>query len=130
MNKFLLKVEDIFKPASAEELIQRRRDMPPAVARDLPRPRARIRLVRSFVDGETRGTASALSIRGNVLYSYATPIALRKDGRIYMADKRYSRTTSVHQNAIRHEGHPIIVTRDQFATLLDDAEVWDTGRLE
>jgi acetylornithine/succinyldiaminopimelate/putrescine aminotransferase len=43
----------------------------------------------------------SLSIEGSVLYSYQTPIAVRKDNLIYTCNRHYSPTTSRQQGEIR-----------------------------
>lgn len=60
-------------------------------------------LIKKFLCGERRGKASALSISGDVLYSYATAIAQHIDGRVIINVTRYSPTTSRHQSKLRRE---------------------------
>ena len=54
-----------------------------------------------FVSGSNYSQAATCSVRGNVFYSYNTPIAVRKDGKYYMTEEYYSRTTSGQQNALK-----------------------------
>ncbi len=60
-------------------------------------------LIRSFLNGATKGKASSLSIDGNLLLSYATPIARREGDTIYLNKKKYSQTTSTQQNSVRRQ---------------------------
>jgi len=56
--------------------------------------------VREFVGGrEAQG--SNLRSTGNELISYSTVIAQYENGGIAMTSKKYSRTTSAHQNLLR-----------------------------
>lgn len=67
-------------------------------------------LIKKFLCGERRGKASALSISGDVLYSYATAIAQHIDGRVVVNATRYSPTTSRHQSKLFREiPYPVIV---------------------
>lgn len=65
---------------------------------------------KAFVMGEDYAMGSNLSIRGNVLYSYATAICQRlgNDKFVYNETK-YSSTTSRHQNCLRYalRGHEV-----------------------
>lgn len=54
-----------------------------------------------FVNGSDYSQAANCSVRGNVFYSYNTPIAVRKDGKYYMTEEYYSQTTSGQQNALK-----------------------------
>ena len=76
-------------------------------------------IIDDFMRGATRGKASSLSIDGDILKSYATPIALRKDGQVFVNMKKYSSTTSTQQNAlVRSGGEQVDDT--QFNQMLDD----------
>lgn len=62
-------------------------------------------LVEHFVDGGESGVNHSSNLRieeGNVLVNYETPIALRlSDGTVVLNKKKYSSTTTKHQNNIR-----------------------------
>lgn len=53
-----------------------------------------------FVNGSTFAQAATCSVRENVFYSYATPIAVRKDGRFYLTLDKFSKTTTTQQKAL------------------------------
>jgi len=62
-------------------------------------------VVQAFVDGEPIGAANNLSISGDYLYSYKTPIAKRffNGSAVYhidVAQRFYSMTTSQHRGRI------------------------------
>lgn len=54
-----------------------------------------------FVNGCDYSQHTNCSVRGNVFYSYNTPIAVRKDGKYYMTEEYHSPTTSGQQNALK-----------------------------
>lgn len=60
-------------------------------------------LARDFVMGANTGSASSnrLRIEGDVLVNYSTAIALRIEGKIILNARKYSPTTSKHQNRVR-----------------------------
>ena len=92
-------------------------------------------LIYDFGSGrKDRGKISSLSIHkgkeGTALYSYATPIAYRdKKGNIYMADKKYSVTTSTDQNVIKRAYSPKIEDKEMFKNRLEKDGIFSTGRL-
>ena len=92
-------------------------------------------LIHQFVEnGKTKGRASSVSIEGDVLISYRTPIAVRKDGNIYMVDQRFSNTTSKTQYKIRwaatkSPGDLIQLPVPEFKELLDEIGVNHYGWL-
>lgn len=119
----LEEAKDVFQPASQEELekrpgwleaqkeeeewraeqAERRRRI---ARRHLTQPDSRA-LVDQFVNtGRNKGRAASLSVRGDILYSYGTPIALRQGDLIYVGDDRFSRTTSKQQSYVRREAGP------------------------
>lgn len=55
----------------------------------------------AFVNGKEYAQAATCSVWGSVFYSYKTPIAVRKDGMFYLTERKYSPTTSGHQNALK-----------------------------
>lgn len=61
-------------------------------------------IARAFALGATEGEngTGSLYIEGPVLYSYGPhwPLALRKDGFVYVNADRYSVTTSKHRSAL------------------------------
>jgi hypothetical protein len=59
-------------------------------------------LTKQFVQGSISAYTKTASIRGNVFYSYNTPIAYRKPGTcFYLNMDKYSTTTSGQQNALK-----------------------------
>ena len=85
-------------------------------------------LISDFMAGATKGKASSLKADGDVLYSYATPIALRKDGTVYVNKQGYSKTTTIQQNALERAGAQVANDKD-FAEMLSAAGV-QTGRFQ
>jgi len=85
-------------------------------------------VAQSFIDGKTRGTGNSTSIDGNVFYSYATPIAIRKGDRVYMDSDHYSVTTSKHQSAIRQAGAEY-VSHENFLNLANEERVMGDGQM-
>lgn len=73
-------------------------------------------LMRKFVQGETKGKASSVSIEGNKLYSYSTVICYRDNiGSYVMNTDKYSRTTSRQQTWLRWalENEPLYYETDE-----------------
>ena len=69
-----------------------------------------IEIIKSFANGATSGHTSKspyygdiyiVSIVGNILFSYRTPIAKRTNEGIILNKRKYSSTTSKLQNYIR-----------------------------
>ena len=58
-------------------------------------------LIDAFLSGGNKGKASSLSIRGNELVSYATPIGIRTGNVIRINVRKYSHSTTVQQNILR-----------------------------
>ena len=58
-------------------------------------------LIKSFINGATKGTGSNLTIEGNNLINYSTVIAKREGNKILLNNRKYSKTTSRNQNIIR-----------------------------
>lgn len=61
------------------------------------------KLVQNFYNGDTKGKSSSISIKGDTLYSYSAPIAIRLDTHFIISNKcrdlfgtPYSKTTSSH----------------------------------
>ena len=61
-----------------------------------------IDVIRAFIYGEQAHTLNLMS-SGDKLVNYSTCIAQRKDGQIYVADTKFSKTTSKIQNDLRRE---------------------------
>ena len=61
-----------------------------------------IDVIKAFIYGEQAHTLNLMS-SGDKLINYSTCIAQRKDGQIYVTDTKFSKTTSVIQNALRRE---------------------------
>ena len=59
-------------------------------------------VIKAFVYGEPAHTLNLMS-SGDKLINYSTCIAQRKDGQVYVTDTKFSKTTSVIQNALRRE---------------------------
>ena len=59
-------------------------------------------VLKAFIYGEQAHTLNLMS-SGDKLINYSTCIAQRKDGQIYVTDTKFSKTTSVIQNALRRE---------------------------
>ena len=134
--------EDIFKGASQEELEQRpgwreaqdeesrwraeREERRRRIEqRHITQPDSRA-LIDQFVNGSrTKGKAASLSVQGNALFSYATPIAVRYNGIIYMVNQKFSRTTSKQQSYIRMaaRGTVTAVPVPEFKRMLDELGV-------
>lgn len=138
--------KDVFKPASQEELEQRpgwkeaqeeerrwaeeqeerRRRIE---QRHLTQPDSRS-LIKQWVSGDRiKGRAASLSVKGDVLFSYATPIAIRADDQhgwshIYMVDQKFSVTTSKQQSYVRREAANYTeIPVHQFKQMLDDRHI-------
>lgn len=58
-------------------------------------------LIRKFRDGAIKGISSHLYIKGNELINYSTVIAYRCNGKFYLNNRKYSRSTSKIQNYCR-----------------------------
>ena len=60
-------------------------------------------LISGFVTGLARDGqhTNSVSVNGNKLYSYATCIAERVDGKIVVNETKYSVTTSKHRSYLR-----------------------------
>lgn len=91
-------------------------------------------IINKFVYGETRGKSSSLSIskesKGTALYSYATPIAYRDSkGNIYATDKKFSRTTSKQQTALKNATNVKVLKNEMYKDKLKKEEVYSEGRL-
>lgn len=91
-------------------------------------------LIYDFVRGRKKGKVSSLSIergrKGTALYSYMTPIAFRnKKGDIFMADKKYSVTTSKDQNELKRAYDTKVENKEEFAERLKKDEIYYMGRL-
>ena len=105
--KILIEQEEmVFKPASPENLAVRKEMYPPTLWHGGRNhgPSSRRFIINDFVNNNgTRSPRSveSLSIKGNVLYSYQTPIAVRKDNLIYTCNRQYSPTTSRQQGEVR-----------------------------
>lgn len=56
-------------------------------------------LLVAFYDGSFAQSATARTENG-VFYSYATPIAVKVDGRFYLTLDKFSKTTTTQQNAL------------------------------
>lgn len=54
----------------------------------------------AFLAGKSARPAASIWSNGRTIYSYRTPIAERENGRVYLNRTRYSRTTTIHQNAL------------------------------
>lgn len=86
-------------------------------------------LIRQWVNGSRdKGKAASLRVEGNVLFSYATPIAIREDdGMVHMVDQKFSVTTSKQQSWVRRaagEGNYDMIPVRQFKQMLDQAGVY------
>jgi hypothetical protein len=86
-------------------------------------------LTKRFGAGETSGKASSCRISGNVFFSYATPIAVRHDGKVYVVSKKFSVTTTRTQSRLRYNAKAEVVDVDKFKELLDLEGVHSLGRL-
>ena len=81
-------------------------------------------LTKQFIQGSIAAYTKSASIRGNVFYSYNTPIAYRKPGTyFYLNMDKYSTTTSGQQNALKEalesiDANVIIVTEAELETIL------------
>lgn len=63
-----------------------------------------IEVIKLFVNGEVKGKAKNLFIKGNNLINYSTIIAKRTDkGLIEVNNTKYSQSTSTIQNALKRE---------------------------
>lgn len=58
-----------------------------------------INLVRSFLNGSNAHAATAY-VENGVFYSYSTPIAINREGEIFLTLDKFSKTTTTQQNAI------------------------------
>lgn len=56
-------------------------------------------LISAFLNGSDAYAKSA-HVEDNIFYSYSTPIALNKNGHIYLTMDKFSRTTTTQQKAI------------------------------
>lgn len=82
-------------------------------------------LIRDFIQwGATKGKGSNLHIEGNKLINWTTCIAYRKGDKIFLNGKKYSTSTSVHQNFMRRNFHCIveIETEEEFNNLVSKFE--------
>ena len=59
-------------------------------------------VIRAFIYGEQAHTLNLMS-SGDKLINYSTCIAQRKNGQIYVADTKFSVSTSKIQSALRRE---------------------------
>ena len=62
----------------------------------------RIDIIHAFLNNANPSATAnrSLSFVGNKLYSYSTCIAKRVDDKVFINPKKYSTTTSCHQNMI------------------------------
>ena len=86
---------------------------------------------RAFINGEVAGGVThnknlQASIINDVLYSYATPIAIRKDGKIYEVDKKFSNTTTRLQDALRGATK---ISVEEFKEMLTEKGITNFGYL-
>ena len=59
-------------------------------------------LCKAFVKGATEGKGSNMEIVGHEIFSYATVIGrFKANGVLSLNPRKYSRTTSKHQNCLR-----------------------------
>jgi len=92
-------------------------------------------LTEDFIRGKaTKGKSASLSVQdysgSTVLSNYGTPIAIReKDtGNVWVGDKKYSTTTSKHQNRIANWGGRKI-PHEEFVEKLKKNNADTGGRL-
>lgn len=87
-------------------------------------------LARKFMEGEVSGRLGRQGgqgfIVGDVLYSYATPIAIRKDGVVYVVDKKFSVTTTKLQNALNGAKR---IDVEAFKAMLKEKGITEIGYL-
>lgn len=57
--------------------------------------------VRDYADGYYMRKGSSISTDGHILWSYTTPLAVWRGGRVIMSGMRYSNTTSRQQADLR-----------------------------
>lgn len=103
---------------------QRRREERMRIRPDQPN------LIKQWgTEGRNRGKASALKVEGDILWSYGTPIALRRPDGIYLISLRFSVTTSKHQSYVRRLAGAGVdvweVSPRRFKELLNDTPGWD-----
>lgn len=60
-------------------------------------------ICKAFVEGAIKEQANSMFIEGNVIYSYGYhfPLAVRFNGKVYVNEIKFSKTTSKHQSAIK-----------------------------
>jgi hypothetical protein len=86
---------------------------------------------RAFINGEVAGGVThnknlQASIINDVLYSYATPIAIRKDGTVYAVDKKFSNTTTRLQDTLRGATK---ISVEEFKEMLTEKGITNFGYL-
>ena len=86
---------------------------------------------RAFINGEVAGGVThnknlQASIINDVLYSYATPIAIRKDGTVYAVDKKFSNTTTRLQDTLRGATK---ISVEEFKEILIEKGITNFGYL-
>ena len=125
----------LFKPATDTDVATRREAMPTGTFFHSGREyseRSNGGVIQRFLRGDIRGKSLSMRIEGNVLYSYATPIAFRHNGLIYCGDVRYSVTTSgKHQGPLRYMAGDRLrrVSGKEFADLLRANGITYLGKL-
>lgn len=83
----------------------------------------------AFLQGATKGHGNAVRIEGDIFYSYATPIAIRKGADIYVDTTSYSVTTSRHRNLLV-KGGAIGMPHPKFVELAKEIGVFGQGRMQ
>lgn len=56
-------------------------------------------LVRSFLN-DSNAQAATARVENGVFYSYSTPIAINREGKIFLTLDKFSKTTTTQQNAL------------------------------
>ena len=123
----LVEAEQVFKAAGPDELAQRRVEYPETTHFHGGRvygPGSNRGFISNWING-VRNTARPRNMRseGDVLYSYRTPIAIKKEGLIYSVDRRFSVTTSKQQYYVRTQAGDRLrlVPQDEFKALAREA---------
>lgn len=57
-------------------------------------------VIKAFIEGKNAIGSNLISVDGKLI-NYTTVIASKEDNIIYLSNKHYSQTTSIHQNRIK-----------------------------
>lgn len=88
-------------------------------------------LTEDFIRGKaTKGKSASLSVqdydKSTILFNYRTPIAIREKntGDVWVGDKKYSMTTSKHQNRVANWGGQKIPQTEFKKKLNENTDLW------